>query len=95
VTGPEDLLRVAPECIGEPVPPSVGRRFAKSCALLGKAAVETPKNARKLSAKASRAFKQAGKAADKAGRRKKRRVSADCAAALKALFAAAQDEAHR
>lgn len=95
VTGPDDLFRAAPDCIGEPVPPAIGKVFAKSCALLGQAAAETPKTAKRLQTKAFRGFSRAGKTADKAGRKKKGRISAECAAELRALLAAAKDEAHR
>jgi hypothetical protein len=65
----------------------VGRQFARACGLLGDAAVTTPKNAKKLVVKATRALKRADGVAEKAGRRKKGRLSADCVAALRAVLA--------
>jgi hypothetical protein len=88
VTGAADLLRVAPACAGQPVPPSVGKQFARACGLLGDAAVTTSKNAKKLVVKATRALKRADAVAEKAGRRKKGRLSVDCVAALRAVLTA-------
>jgi hypothetical protein len=95
VTGPEDLFKIAPVCAGQPVPPSVAQQFAKGCGLVDQAAVETPSKAKKLISKATKALKRAMKSAGKAGRRKKKPISADCAAALRALLGGAQDQAQR
>ena len=95
VAGPDDLVRIVPVCVDQPVPASVGQQFARGCGFIGDAAAQTPKKAKKLITKATRALKRAGKAAAKAASRKKDPISADCAAALRAVLAGAQEQARR
>ncbi len=81
----------AAACSGQPVPAAVGKRFAKARSLVERAAVSPkPKKAQKLLKKAAKTLTGAVKQIGKAERRKKKALSAECAAALRAVVSGAQ-----
>ena len=79
-----DAARTGPACAGQAVPPGLAAKLTKAETLLDEAATTPGKKARGLRHAAKRTLTQVGKIAIRAARRKEHKISAACAAALKA-----------
>ena len=71
----------SPACAGQTIPASVTGKLTKAANFIDQAAASPPKKARKLLKRAKKALKQAEANATRAAKGKK--LSSDCAAALK------------
>jgi hypothetical protein len=66
-------------CTDQPVPTTVGKRFALACTLRDQAGARTPKAAQKLLRRAKKNLKSAAAGAKKAAMKHKHAISSDCA----------------
>ena len=72
---------MSPACAGQTIPAPVGAKLTKAANFIDQAAASPAKKARKLLKRAKKALKQAEANATRAAKGKK--LSSDCAAALK------------
>jgi hypothetical protein len=75
---------MSPACAGNRIPASLTRKFNRAVNLIDRAATRSGRKARKLLRKAKTVLKEAKAKATRAAKGKKRTISADCAAALRA-----------
>jgi hypothetical protein len=84
-----DAARESPACAGQTLPASVAAKLDRAIAQLALAPSQTDKKAKKLYKSAKRLLAKASKAAGKAARGKRPKLSADCAAAIRDAIATA------
>src|SRR5207302_1720638 len=77
-----DAARAGEACAGEAIPPSIGTKIDKALGKLAAAAVGTPKKARSLTFAARALLTKAGRAALRASKGRRARISIRCGKVL-------------